>query len=109
MNKDYKILDKCNEEDKNKLYSYLYDSDLDDIEYILEAYHNKQISLKDNELVINDNNYKKIGYGVEEETILWYENERYVDDLIQNYQMYYEMLEEMAYEQAIIEQYYEQY
>lgn len=109
MNKDYKILDKCNEEDKNKLYTYLYDSDLDDIEYILEAYNNKQISLKDNELVINDNNYKTIGYGVEEEVILWYENERDVGDLIQNYQLYYEMLEEMEYEQAITEQYYEQY
>lgn len=94
--KKYKYLDKCNKEDRNILYTNLSDNDLDDIEYVLEAYNNNQIALKDNELVINDKNYKKIGFGVEEEVMLWYKGERYVDDLIYNYQAYYETLEEMA-------------
>lgn len=46
--------------------------------------------------MINDKNYKKIGFGVEEEVMLWYKGERYVDDLIYNYQAYYETLEEMV-------------
>lgn len=94
--KKYKYLDKCNKEDRNILYANLFDNDLDDIEHVLEAYNNNQIALKDNELVINDKNYKKIGFGVEEEVMLWYKGERYVDDLIYNYHVYYDILEEMA-------------
>lgn len=94
--KKYKYLDQCNKEDEDLLYANLFDGDLDAIEYVLEAYNNNQITLKDNELVINDKNYKKIGFGVEEEVMLWYKGERYVDDLIYNYQAYYETLEEMA-------------
>ncbi len=94
--KKYKYLDQCNKEDKDLLYANLFDGDLDAIEYVLEAYNNNQITLKDNELVINDEDYKKIGFGVEEEVILWYKGERYVGDLIYNYQAYYDALEEMV-------------
>ena len=94
--KKYKYLDQCNKEDKDLLYANLFDGDLDAIEYVLEAYNNNQITLKDNELVINDEGYKKIGFGVEEEVILWHKGERYVGDLIYNYQAYYDALEEMV-------------
>lgn len=94
--KKYKYLDQCNKEDKDLLYANLFDGDLDAIEYVLEAYNNNQITLKDNELVINDEGYKKIGFSVEEEVILWYKGERYVGDLIYNYQAYYDALEEMV-------------
>lgn len=94
--KKYKYLDQCNKEDEDLLYANLFDGDLDAIEYVLEAYNNNQITLKNNELVINDEGYKKIGFGVEEEVILWYKGERYVGDLIYNYQAYYDALEEMV-------------
>lgn len=93
--KKYKYLDQCNKEDEDLLYANLFDGDLDAIEYVLEAYNNNQITLKNNELVINDEGYKKIGFGVEE-VILWYKGERYVGDLIYNYQAYYDALEEMV-------------
>lgn len=105
MNKGYKYLDKCNKEDRNWLYASLYESDLDAIEYILEAYNNGQITLKDNELVINDKDYKKIGYDLDKEVLLWYKGKESIYDLIEIYLMFYNIIEEMAYQEALIEQY----
>lgn len=105
MTKNYKYLDKCSEKDKNIIYTNLFNNDIDNIEYVLEAYNNNQITLKDNELVINDKNYKKIGYDLDKDILLWYKGKECIYDLIMIYQCLYSALEEIAYKKTLIEQY----
>ncbi len=105
MTKNYKYLDKCSEKDKNIIYTNLFDNDIDNIEYVLEAYNNNQITLKDNELVINDEDYKKIGYDLDKDILLWYKGKECIYDLIMTYQCLYTVLEEIAYQKTLIEQY----
>lgn len=103
--KKYKYLDQCNKEDEDLLYANLFDGDLDAIEYVLEAYNNNQITLKDNELVINDEGYKKIGYDLDKEVLLWYKGKECIYDLIETYLMFYNIIEEMVYQESLVEQY----